>query len=62
MFLTCSLESVSKFAHEHQASVHMPRIGAGLAGGNWSTIEKIIKDTLVAAGIEVNVYDLPNKR
>ena len=40
-------------------SVHMPRIGAGLAGGDWEKIEQIIKDQLVSQGIEVTVYDLP---
>jgi O-acetyl-ADP-ribose deacetylase (regulator of RNase III) len=42
-------------------SVHMPRMGAGLAGGEWSKIEKIINETLVRAGISVYVYDLPNE-
>jgi O-acetyl-ADP-ribose deacetylase (regulator of RNase III) len=41
------------------ASVHMPRIGAGLAGGRWAEIEPIIERTLVAAGLSVTVYDLP---
>lgn len=40
-------------------SIHMPRIGAGLAGGDWKKIEQIIKDQLVSQGIEVTVYDLP---
>ena len=39
------------------ASVHMPRIGCGLAGGKWERIEPLIKATLVKAGIEVFVYD-----
>lgn len=38
------------------ASVHMPRMGAGLAGGNWDVIEDLIEDALV--GINVTVYDL----
>lgn len=40
-------------------SVHMPRIGCGLAGGKWKEIELIVKETLVAMGIPVFVYDLP---
>lgn len=40
-------------------SVHMPRIGCGLAGGKWEEIEPIIQRTLVARGIPVTVYDLP---
>lgn len=39
--------------------VHMPRIGTGLAGGNWDIIKEIIEDTLIASGIPVIVYDLP---
>lgn len=40
------------------ASVHMPRIGCGLAGGDWAVMERIIDRTLVDAGIPVTVYDL----
>ena len=39
--------------------VHMPRIGCGLAGGRWEVVEPIIRETLVRAGVEVVVYDLP---
>ncbi|MFT4573014.1 MAG: O-acetyl-ADP-ribose deacetylase (regulator of RNase III) [Marinomonas primoryensis] len=39
------------------ASVHMPRIGCGLAGGKWEEIEPIIERTLIAIGISVFVYD-----
>ena len=53
------LENVADFAPEKSASVHMPRIGAGLASGKWETIEQIIKETVVALGLEVTVYDLP---
>lgn len=40
------------------ASVHMPRIGCGLAGGRWDQVEPIIKGTLCAVGVPVFVYDL----
>ena len=39
------------------ASLHMPRIGAGLAGGDWRRIERIIQDQ--TSGIPVLIYDLP---
>src|SRR4051794_4293408 len=39
------------------ASIHMPRIGCGLAGGRWEEIEPIILDVLVSQGTEVTVYD-----
>lgn len=38
-----------------KASVHMPRIGCGLAGGRWEEIEPIISDELLSQGIEVKV-------
>ncbi|MBC7270697.1 MAG: Appr-1-p processing protein [Streptomyces sp.] len=39
------------------ASVHMPRIGCGLAGGKWSRVEPLVVERLVARGISVTVYD-----
>lgn len=42
-------------------SVHMPRIGCGLAGGCWEEIEPLINDTLIKADIPVTVYDLPRR-
>ncbi|MFC3834320.1 Appr-1-p processing protein [Deinococcus rufus] len=40
------------------ASVHMPRIGAGVAGGEWAVIEPIIEAELATHGVTVTVYDL----
>ena len=54
---TC-LERVSRFAQENSATVHMPRIGCGLAGGTWDQMEPIIVEALVRAGVETTVYDL----
>jgi O-acetyl-ADP-ribose deacetylase (regulator of RNase III) len=39
------------------ASVHMPRIGCGLAGGRWQRVEPLIVTTLCAQDIAVTVYD-----
>ena len=44
-------------ALELGASVHMPRIGCGLAGGKWSRVEPLIADRLLGRGIAVTVYD-----
>lgn len=41
------------------ASVHMPRIGCGLAGGSWGIVGRLIEETLCGADIHVTVYDLP---
>lgn len=35
-------------------NIHMPMIGAGLAGGNWNTIEEIILETL--KDTDINLY------
>ncbi len=51
------LSRVWKFAVEHKTSVHMPRIGCGLAGGRWEEMEPIIKEELSAQGVAVTVYD-----
>jgi O-acetyl-ADP-ribose deacetylase (regulator of RNase III) len=40
-----------------KASVHMPRIGCGLAGGTWERIEPIIVGTLSQRDVPVTVYD-----
>ncbi|MBX9392625.1 macro domain-containing protein [Streptomyces sp. TRM72054] len=44
-------------AAELNASIHMPRIGCGLAGGKWSRVEPLIAERLVRRGIAVTVYD-----
>ena len=51
------LEAVAKEAVRLGASVHMPRIGCGLAGGTWTRIEPVITETLIAGGVDVYVYD-----
>ncbi len=49
-------------AQRHHASVHMPRIGAGLAGGEWPLVEQLIEQELVAHGLNVTVYDFPQTK
>lgn len=51
------LATVGTFAIQINATIHMPRIGCGLAGGSWDQIEPIIKETLINAGIQSTVYD-----
>lgn len=38
--------------------VQMPKMGCGLAGGNWEIIEEIIVEELCVNNIQVNVYEL----
>nr|WP_306766629.1 hypothetical protein [Tenacibaculum sp. M341] len=51
------LEKLTEVATELNASVHMPRIGCGLAGGKWEKIEPIIKENLIKNDIDTIVYD-----
>jgi O-acetyl-ADP-ribose deacetylase (regulator of RNase III) len=53
-----ALERVAEFAKQNQATVHMPRIGCGLAGGKWHKVEPIIIEQLCKENIQVTVYDL----
>lgn len=51
------LTIVGEMAEERLATVHMPRIGCGLAGGEWPRVEELIERHL--SGCAVYVYDLP---
>jgi len=56
--LFSALEKVAALAIAKGATVHMPRIGTGEAGGDWKIIEGIVQETLTARGITVTVYHL----
>ena len=56
--LFSALEKVAELAKAQDATVHMPRIGTGEAGGSWTIIEGIIRETLISRGIKVTIYDL----
>lgn len=70
--IPCNYQAIEKgfekiitfFKDRNEAySIHMPRIGCGLAGGEWSIIEKIIKQTFIdKANANVYVYDLPKRK
>jgi len=51
------LSRVRAFARKHDATVHMPRIGCGLAGGKWKEVESVIEEELTNQGVHVSVYD-----
>lgn len=51
----CLIELAFK-AKEHEASIHMPLIGAGQAGGDWNIIEGIIEEEIIKRDISVKVY------
>ncbi|MFJ2395728.1 MULTISPECIES: macro domain-containing protein [unclassified Streptomyces] len=55
--IDAALERLADRAVALDASVHMPRIGCGLAGGTWSRVEPLITQRLVQREIAVTVYD-----
>ncbi|UJQ94152.1 ImmA/IrrE family metallo-endopeptidase [Mariluticola halotolerans] len=60
--LQSCLEQVADHAASIGATIHMPKIGTGSAGGDWSTIEEMLDDVMVRAGLFVTIYDIPPKR
>lgn len=56
--LKTALDKVGRFASDFEATVHMPRIGCGLAGGTWEEVEKIINSSFALENTNVFVYDL----
>lgn len=55
--IDAALARLADKAAELDATVHMPRMGCGLAGGKWSRVEPLITERLVRRGIAVTVYD-----
>jgi len=51
------LKTTVRHAEELNASIHMPRIGCGLAGGRWEEIEPLILEALDGTKVQVFVYD-----
>jgi hypothetical protein len=51
------LRTLGDMTIELRASVHMPRIGCGLAGGLWDQIEPLIDTALCQRGVSVTIYD-----
>lgn len=60
-WLHSGFQKIEAFAAAYKASVHMPRLGCGLAGGQWPVVEALILEDLSEKGIPVFVYDLPSK-
>jgi O-acetyl-ADP-ribose deacetylase (regulator of RNase III) len=54
-----ALAAVADLAESNGASVHVPRIGAGQAGGRWDLIENDLVTVLTDRGIDVVVHTLP---
>lgn len=56
--LGACLHKVGMMALEVDATVHMPRIGCGLAGGDWNIVGLLINEALCRQRVDVFVYDL----
>lgn len=55
--IDAALAPLGERALELGASVHIPRIGCGLAGGRWGRVEPLVTARLVECGVAVTVYD-----
>lgn len=51
-----AMMTVKEFAKDRGLSVALPKIGAGLAGGDWNTIETVLKE--VFSDYDATVYYL----
>jgi len=52
--INTALKKVNAYAIKYRYTVHCPRFGAGLAGGNWNVIEALINANIT---VDVTVYD-----
>lgn len=44
-------------ANNQGATIHMPKIGTGLAGGDWSTIERLIHKMEAKCAVDTYIYE-----
>ena len=56
--IRAGLKRVCELAKLNNASVHGPRLGSALAGGEWELIEAIIQEELCDKDVSVTIYDL----
>lgn len=56
--LTLGMKYCSKFAEKYNLDIAAPRLGSGLAGGEWFEIENIINTELINKNIKVRIYSL----
>lgn len=49
-----ALKQVNMYCHMNNATVHAPKFGSDLAGGDWNVIEQIIKDEIT---VDVTIYN-----
>jgi O-acetyl-ADP-ribose deacetylase (regulator of RNase III) len=51
-----AMNQVKKYAQDHKLSIAAPKIGAGLAGGDWNIIEPILNK--VFQDYDIAIYEL----
>jgi len=54
--IVLGLLRANKYCIDLGATLHCPRFGSDLAGGDWSIIERLIRET---TSVPVTIYDLP---
>jgi O-acetyl-ADP-ribose deacetylase (regulator of RNase III) len=59
--LESSLMRLGEHAAASHATVHMPRIGCGQAGGSWLVIRELIDRELIKRDVKVTVYVPPSQ-
>lgn len=57
--LEACLEHIQQWADAYHMTIHMPRVGARLAGGDWVAIEALIVKT---AKVDTYIYTLENEK
>jgi hypothetical protein len=55
------LAKVAEIAQNLGADLHVPRLGAGQAGGRWDLVERELAETVAATGVKVTVHTLPSQ-
>jgi len=60
--LSKCLDNIVGLAKQKGASLHMPKLGAGAAGGDWRVVEQILMECLTKYNICATVYEPPPKR
>lgn len=60
MALRTCLEQLGTVAAARNATVHMPKIGSGQAGGSWSIVRELVQEAVCARQVKVFVYELPS--
>ena len=54
-----ALLKLADLAMARQAAIHLPRLGAGQAGGRWDEVERLLVSQLIDAGLKVVVHTRP---